>query len=707
MNVRRASALIGVAVAAAAAPGEYAVNYATVDTSRWNCLLCALPREAVSRASFSVGALHSAHGEARFGRDSGIDRAGGRVHLAGDYRVVGKRGAVFQAAWRDLGLPARQARLEFRRSGRYGVAVRHRQLPRQVAADGRTPFRLGETLTVSSEELAARAPRLNALPADWLRAFDTGGMTALATAVRPLVLATERQRSEAALWFQPTAKTMWSADYFHESKRGVAQTYRDGFYQAAALPQTIDERATGWRGGWRYEGDGGVLAAEYRSQRFDNLVPALAWQNPYASGPPTLQSATAPSNRAESARLLSRLRLGKRTVLNASVSAGETRQNAPFLRYSTNDGIGVSPIGAEGLDGRRSSRRHSVRVVSRLTRRLTVTLTRERSDRRDQRAPLLLTPVLGDLVATPQRAAVGYAFRRERTELRARYRAPGGVRLAAGLGEWRFERSPAEVEANTERRVWLQARRDFAAGWHVSAGAETARRSAAPFAPQSANNPLTRRLHQAARDETAWRMALRYDSPASGFAAGVGASRRALDYPRSVLGLCSDTSLGWHGDLAYSIGRGSAHVFHDAHRRRARTLGRALFDSLDWRYDTGDRVTTSGARLHLPGLWHPALAVTLNLLRSRGLGAYATTFAGERDAFPLLASSHRGAEARLRYEFRSGFALTARLYEEAYRAADWAIDGVAPDSIRNVLTLGRSSPRYRNRLIAVSVERKR
>lgn len=691
MNARRASALFAFFAIAADAQGEYAVSYSKVDTSRWNCRLCALDRAPASRASISAGALHSARGEARFGRDNGIDQAGGLLHLAGDYRVATKRGAVFQASGRDLGLPAREARVEFRRSGRYGVAVRHRQLPRNVAADARTPFRLGEVLR---------------LPADWERAFGTGDMTTLATALRPLALATERQRSEAVLWFRPTANTTLRADYFHESKTGVTQTYRDAFYQATALPQPVDQIAKGWRGGWRYEGEAGLLAAEYRNQRFQNQVSALVWQNPYASGPATLQSAAAPSNHAESARLLSRLRLGKHTVLNASVSAGETRQNAPFLRYSTNDRIGVSPIAAEGLDGRRSSRRHSLRVVSRLTRRLAVTLTRERSDRRDARAPLLLTPVLGDLVATPQRAAFGYAFRRERTELRARYRAPGGVRLAAGLGEWRFQRSPAEVEANTERRVWLQAHRDFAAGWQVSASAETARRDAALFTPQSANNPLTRRFHQAARDESAWQVALRYNSRTSGFAAGVGASRRALDYPRSALGLRSDKAFGWHADLSYRGGWGSAHAFHDARRRRAVTLGRALFDSLDWRYDTGDRVTTSGARLHLAGLGHPALDVTLNFLRSRGSGAYATTFAGAQGAFPVLASSHRALDARLRYGFGAGFALIARVYEEGYRAADWAIDGVEPDNIRNVLTLGRSSPSYRNRVVAVSVERK-
>ena len=691
MNARCGSALFAVALAGAAA-GEYAVNYAKVDTSRWNCHLCALDRATVSRASFATGALHSAGGEARFGRDNGIDRAGGRLHLAGDYRVVTRHGAVLQAGGRDLGLPARQARLEFRRAGRYGVIVRHRQLPRNVAADGRTPFRPGEALS---------------LPTDWARAFDTGGMTALATAARPIALATQRRRSDAALWFQPTAKSTLSAGVFHESKRGVAQTYRDGFYQAAALPRPVDQIAQGWRGGWRYEGETGLLAADYRRQRFENHISALAWDNPYASGPAVLRSAAAPTNHTESARLLSRLRLGKRTVLNASVSAGETRQNAPFLRYSTNDRLGLSPIDAGGLDGRRSSRRHALRVVSRLTRRLAVTLTRERSDRRDRRAPLLLTPVLGDLVATPQRAAFGYAFRREQTELRARYRAPGGVRLAAGVGEWRFERSPAEAEANTERRVWLEVRRHFAAGWRVSADAETARRDAAPFMPQSANNPLTRRFHQAARDANTWRTELRYNSPASGFAAGVGASSRAIDYPRSALGLRSDTSSGWHADLSYSSGRVSVHAFHDTSRRRAVTLGRVLFHRLDWRYDTGDRVTTNGARLHLPDLWRPALDLTLNFLRSDGLGAYATTFEGKRGAFPTLASAHRAVDARLRYEFGTGFALTARVYEEDYRAADWAIDGVEPASIRNVLTFGRSSPRYRNRLVAVSLARKR
>ena len=683
-------ALLAVAFAGAAR-GDYSVNYGKVDTSRWPCRLCAFDRATAGRGALAAGALHAARGEARFGRDNGIDCAGGYLRLGGDYRVVSKQGAVLQAVGRDLGLPAREARLELRCAGRYGLVARHRHLPRKVAADARTPFRM---------DAAALA-----LPAAWVRASSTADMTALAEAARPVALATKRRRSELALWFQPTARSTLSAEYFREGKRGVAQTFRDALYQAAALPAPVDQRASGWRGGWRYRGGAGLVAVDYRRARFDNDALALVWDNPYATGPAVLQSAAAPSNHAQSVRLVSRLRLGEYTVLNAQASAGEARQNTPFLPYSTGERLATLPLAGEGLDGRRKSRHHALRVVSRLTRRLAVTLGHERSDRRDQRPPLRFTPVLGDLVATPERLAVGYAFRRRQTELRARYRARSGLRLALGIGEEKLARSPAEVEGNTETRLWLQARRILAAGWRLDARAETARRDAASFAPQSANNPLTRRFHQAARDETAWQATLRYDAPASGFAAGVGASRRSIDYPRSVLGLRSDASVGWHMDVSYTAPRASAHAFHDSHRRRVATLGRALFDGLDWRYDTGERVATSGARVHLPGLWRPALDLTLNFLRSRGSGTYATTFAGERGAFPALVSAHRAVDARLRYAFAGGFALTAGVYRENYRAADWALDGIESDSIRNVLTLGRSSPRYRNGVVAISVER--
>ena len=122
----------------------------------------------------------------------------------------------------------------------------------------------------------------------------------------------------------------------------------------------------------------------------------------------------------------------------------------------------------------------------------------------------------------------------------------------------------------------------------------------------------------------------------------------------------------------------------------------------------GDRRLTEGewrVRLHLPGLG-TSVGRDPELAPLARFGAYATTFAGERGAFPMLVSSHRAVEVRSRYEFSAGLALTARAYEEAHRAADWAIDGIEPDNIRNVLTLRRSSVRYRNRVVAVSVERK-
>ena len=49
--------------------------------------------------------------------------------------------------------------------------------------------------------------------------------------------------------------------------------------------------------------------------------------------------------------------------------------------------------------------------------------------------------------------------------------------------------------------------------------------------------------------------------------------------------------------------------------------------------------------------------------------------------------------------------MLAGAYIERYRAKDWAINGIGPISIRNVLAAGRSSPVYANRLLYVSLEK--
>ena len=173
------------------------------------------------------------------------------------------------------------------------------------------------------------------------------------------------------------------------------------------------------------------------------------------------------------------------------------------------------------------------------------------------------------------------------------------------------------------------------------------------------------------------------------------------------MGLQRDATTGWLVDAAYAAGNVVAlSGFYGVQTRESKTAGSVSFPTRDWLYDTEDTITTAGARLKLNGFLHHALDLTLDYAHSNGVGDYATTFEDRRSSFPSQISRHRSVDAHLRYDWRPRTALILRYRFERYRAADWAIDGLAQDSIRNVLTFGRSSPRYSNHLIALSLEAK-
>ena len=81
-----------------------------------------------------------------------------------------------------------------------------------------------------------------------------------------------------------------------------------------------------------------------------------------------------------------------------------------------------------------------------------------------------------------------------------------------------------------------------------------------------------------------------------------------------------------------------------------------------------------------------------------------TEMPGRTSVFPALVSGQRSVDLTARYRYSDRVTLALRYYGERYRSADWAFDGVAVDTIRNVLTTGRTMPRYSNRVVGLVVE---
>lgn len=670
------------------AGGGVDANYDKVRSDRWRCRLCPFETASWRERSWRVGAVSVEDAEPRFGRDNGLDEDGTRMDAQVAYGRRDADGRTVTVRGDDLGLDARDVAVEYR-DGVGGVAVRWREIPRNVAADGRTPY-TGRT------DLA--------LPEGWITAFHTAGMSGLSGAATAFDHATQRRRASAAAHFRPRPRWRVDTDYLRETRRGTGETHADFLYRTAGLPKPVDYRTEELGGRLRFESGSFVLGLGLRESRFENGDRHLEWENAYSGYPATGRKGLAPDSDARTLSLVSRWTRG-RTAVSGSLVRGRHRQDVPFLPYTTNPGVRVDPLPADSLRGRASVLAGSLAVVSRPTERLRVSLKHRRRERDNDTRPLLLTPVLGDLFATAPRRSRVYGFERASTELRLQYRLSRRLRLGAGADASRIRRAPAEIARNDSRRSWIELLATDLRGFRLALRLADGSRDASAFRDVTVNNPRTRRFHQAARDQRTWTAELDYQFPGVGLSVGVDADYRRHDYPDSALGLQRDEDRGWGADFTWAPSpRVALSAFRAVRETDARTAGSSVFGMADWWYGTRDTADTDGLTLELRDLLREGLSLTVTYTRSKGRGRYGTESAGVDSGFPDLLSEHRAVDVRTRVRMTRRTVLVLRYYLEDYGAADWAVDGLGPSAARNVLSFGRAMPDYGNGLFSVSVE---
>ncbi len=664
------------------------VNYDKVRSDRWRCRLCPFENASYREGSWTVGALAVEDAEPRFGRDNGLDEDGTRMDAQVAYGQRGADSRTLTVRGDHLGLDARDVAIAYGDVlGR--VALRWREIPRNVATDGRTPYRGRGDL---------------ALPDGWVPAFDTAAMTGLSAAATAFDHRTQRRRVSAAAHFRPLPRWRVDADYLRETKKGTGETHADFLYQTAGLPKPIDYRTEELGGQLRFEAGTFLVAAGLRESRFGNGDRYLEWENTYSGYPATGRKGLAPDSDARTLSLVSRWTRG-RTAVSGSLVRGQHRQDAPFLPYTTNPGVRVDPLPADSLRGRASVLAGSLAVVRRPTDRLRVSLKHRRRERDNDTRTLLLTPVLGDLFATAPRSSRVYGFERAATELRLQYRLSRRLRVGAGSERSRIRRAPAEIARNDTRRSWVELLATDLRGFRLALRFADGSRDASAFRDVTVNNPRTRRFHQAARDQRAWTAELDYQFPGVGLSVGVDADYRRHDYPDSAMGLQRDEDRGWGADFTYAPRAGVAFsAFHAVRASDARTAGSSVFGFADWWHGTRDTVDTDGLTLELRDLPRDGLSLTVTYSRSKGRGSHGTETAGVEAGFPELLSEHRAVDVRTRARMTRRTVLVLRYYLEDYGAADWAVDGLGMSAARNVLSFGRAMPDYGNGLFSVSVE---
>ena len=663
-------------------------NYDNVDTSRWQCRLCPFDLATGPQGHWRLAALGVDDAQSRFGRDNGLDRAGVRGNGDAVFAHRDGEGGRFVVEGVDLGRDDRRVSLQAGRDEDYDVAVRWRELPRNVAADGRTPYMGRTTLT---------------LPDAWA---SVGSDPLLTAQGRAIDNATRRRQGHARLALMPLRNVRVQASYTHEAKTGTVETYADRFYQATGLPKPIDYATEELGGEVAYTSQPWLIAAALRRSQFRNADASLTWQSAYSPRHDASRIALAPDNALDTLSLVSRARLG-RTRLSAHANWGRHRQDEPLLPATTNGALVAAAPDARGFDGRARTFAGTATLVAQLTRRLRLSLAHRMHERDNKTRPVVLSPVLGDLFETTPRPNRTYSVRRATTETAFHYRVGNRTSLAFGGRSVRAERTRLEIADNRERVGWVDLTARWPRGLGVSVKASQGEREASVFQAATRNNPLTRRFYQAAREERTLRVRVDNRTTAMPVSIGVEVDVRMTKYPASTLGLTGTRDTGWSADLGYAPAADILlSAFLESRTSESTTAGQQAYPTTDWWYATADDVRTAGFLARAHGVLHADLDVTLTFHQSQGRGRYETVVTDAAHRFPDLVSDHRSVEVEATYRWRPKTAVIVQWYWEDYLGADWALADLTPRRISNVLAFGRRAPAYANSFFAVALERR-
>ena len=495
-----------------------------------------------------------------------------------------------------------------------------------------------------------------------------------------------------------------SANASRETRKGNRLTSSDFFNLAAEMASPINHETDDLRGKIKYARDHGLLSLEYSRSTFKNAYQALTFQKAYDPfiGETRGRKTLAPNNEATAWVLSGAIRINGVAITGLHQRA-EAKQNDSFLPYSINTSITMEPLPSQSLEGKVDSSRTLVTIRGVLTRRASFDI-RYHSRERDNNTPILsLLPIIGDAFTLGPETSRSYSFDNDQRKMAFHYRMFSGTRLTVGLHHIERQRTRSEISTNEEGRQWVKITSNTFKGLRISLEYKDSSRDAATLRPITNNNPLTVRYHQAARDRSSLKTHLDYQIPNSPVILSASAGRSQTVYPGSTLGLQKNDDNAWGINVSY---RPTETFFisagQDAQAIDSETYGSLSFAARDWIYLTSDDVRTTTVRLEKNGLLENRLDLAFNYLYSDGAGDYVTSFENETSPFPRLISQHRSVDLKAKYRASAKLAVELRLYQERYRSADWALDGVAVNTIRNLITMGRVSPNYSINLASVS-----
>lgn len=664
-----------------------AAALAQVDTSDWNCEYC--PFQEGYEADYAVGASSVSEDAARFGNATGLDESGVYADLNGQGRSLSEKGTEMTWYAEDLGLDSRVFEFGFGRPGSFGLNLGYRELPYRRFGDTVTPFDVsGDTLT---------------LPEDWVPASTTGTMPGLTSALSGRNIELDRSILDLGAGFRFAKNFRFFADYQRQEREGTNLMSGSFYTQGEYLPRPVDDYTDSIDAGIAWAGKSFNFTVAYYGSFYRNDLQSLTWDNPFTAfaGAEMGQLALEPENDFQQFSISGAFHAGLwNTVIAFSLASGQGEQNSGLLPYTINPTIPMLPIASGGIDGEVDTTNYGLTVTTRPLDRLNLRLS-YRYDERDNRTPVnVWSRVITDsFTSGDAEPNVPYSFERDRLSLSGSFRLFDDLLLSAGYDRTGLDRDFQEVKSQTEDLGWGKLRWRPTPYLEASLKGGTALREINDYdtalGMTSGQNPLMRKYNLAHRYREFAEIGLSASLVDTPISIGMTYLWAEDDYSKSELGLLEGSEDRFTVDFNWAFNeKSSLYLTAGTEALESLQRGSETFDGPVWDAAHDDDFTHYGGGIRIGGIGEK-VDLTFDYTRADGETEILVTGpAVSSDPLPDLESTMDSLRVELSYAMSERFMLDFSARWERFEAEDWALEGVAPDTVPNLLTMGANPYDY-------------
>jgi hypothetical protein len=280
------------------------------------------------------------------------------------------------------------------------------------------------------------------------------------------------------------------------------------------------------------------------------------------------------------------------------------------------------------------------------------------------------------------------------------------VGISGGYDRTEYDRDFQEVAEQTEDGGWGML------GWRPNAHIDVRAKGGASerdidrydenVAISLGQNPLLRKYNLAYRYRRFGELTLAASLPEKPVSLSINAMYAEDEYTQSRLGLTESDDLRIAGDVSLSLTEDRYFYVHGGYEKiESDQLGSEQFATPDWSARNTDSFYTAGGGLILREI-APAVDLRLDYTRAVGMTEISiNSLATGLSRFPDLESTLDSFRLQMAWHKTERLALNVGLHYEAFKVDDWALQGVAPDTLPVVLTLGAQPYDYDVMLVGI------